>query len=550
MPFLRVPSLAAVLASFSLLPKGALATIFPGCSGGTLNGCPGTANCSVRYFRQNIDHFNWAPPLGRNTTTFLQRLFVNEQWWRPGGPIFFYFGNEDNVELYVNHSGLMWENAAEFQALLVFAEHRYYGKSMPFSPGVDGCMSWLTTEQALADFAVLIDSLQATYGSGRRLPVVGFGGSYGGMMAAWFRMKYPQSVDGVIAGSAPIWSFDGLDPPYDFNAFNTAVTFDASKAGGASDKCHASLKEAWPRILAASRSEKGRELLTRSFRTCAPIRPPDETSDDGLDIVQWAEGPWANMAMGNYPYPSSYLMHGESLLPAWPVRAACRHLEAANAADDASLFEAVREAAATQYNNTGTATCFNTLMRSGKVRMMRNLPERTVWRGKHVSTSPNTDCKGTWDYQWCTEMVQPFTMGTPKDMFYCPNGTFHRAVNCSHWDFEAEAARCETMWGVRPRKNWARVGLSSKQIQATSNIVFSNGLQDPWHGGGVLHNISNSVVAVVIKNGAHHIDLMFTDPADAAYPDIVAARNLERSHMRRWVDSASRRGVEETLYTV
>eukprot|EP00493_Phyllostaurus_siculus_P002697 UN02710 len=97
-------------------------------------------------------------------------------------------------------------------------------------------MSWLTTEQALADFAILIDNLQNTYGSGSRLPVVGFGGSYGGMMAAWFRMKYPQSVDGVIAGSAPIWSFDGLDPPYDFNAFNIAVTFDASKAGGATER--------------------------------------------------------------------------------------------------------------------------------------------------------------------------------------------------------------------------------------------------------------------------------------------------------------------------
>ena len=32
--------------------------------------------------------------------------------------IFFYFGNEDYVDLYVNHTGLMWENAAEFGAML------------------------------------------------------------------------------------------------------------------------------------------------------------------------------------------------------------------------------------------------------------------------------------------------------------------------------------------------------------------------------------------------------------------------------------------------
>jgi len=73
-----------------------------------------------------------------------------------------------------------------------------------------------------------------------------------------------------------------------------------------------------------------------------------------------------------------------------------------------------------------------------------------------------------------------------------------------------------------------------------TNIVFSNGLLDPWHGGGVLQNISDTVVAVLIKNGAHHIDLMFSDPVDKKYPDIIAARELERSHMHRWVKGAYR----------
>ena len=50
------------------------------------------------------------------------------------GAIWFYCGNEANVELYINATGLMWENAEAAGALLVFAEHRYYGETLIF-PG-------------------------------------------------------------------------------------------------------------------------------------------------------------------------------------------------------------------------------------------------------------------------------------------------------------------------------------------------------------------------------------------------------------------------------
>jgi lysosomal Pro-X carboxypeptidase len=72
----------------------------------------------------------------------------------------------------------MWENAEEFGAALVFAEHRFYGESKPFPDGTDKCLNWLTTEQAMADFAELIDHLKMTEDRFKKGAVVGFGGTH------------------------------------------------------------------------------------------------------------------------------------------------------------------------------------------------------------------------------------------------------------------------------------------------------------------------------------------------------------------------------------
>ncbi|KAK3266793.1 hypothetical protein CYMTET_24608 [Cymbomonas tetramitiformis] len=105
-----------------------------------VSGRPGTQNCTWLSFDQKIDHFNWAAPLG-GPMTFSQRYCKYDKYWKGAGrnatkgPIFFYVGNEDYVDLYVNNTGLMWENAQEFGALMIFAEHRYYGESLPFAEG-------------------------------------------------------------------------------------------------------------------------------------------------------------------------------------------------------------------------------------------------------------------------------------------------------------------------------------------------------------------------------------------------------------------------------
>ena len=106
-----------------------------------------TANCTEQHFEQRLDHFAQS-----TDATYSQRYYTYEGYFRKGGPIFFYTGNEADVGLYVNATGLIWENAEEFGAYVIFAEHRYYGESIPTRGSTTAGKGYphLSSEQARA----------------------------------------------------------------------------------------------------------------------------------------------------------------------------------------------------------------------------------------------------------------------------------------------------------------------------------------------------------------------------------------------------------------
>lgn len=116
--------------------------------------------------------------------------------------------------MFAENTGFIWENAPDLGAIVVFAEHRYYGKSLPFgnkSYDSPAHLGYLTSEQALADYSLLLEQINPKKNF-RQRPVIAIGGSYGGMLAAWFRMKYPHIVHGALAASAPILQFGDITP--------------------------------------------------------------------------------------------------------------------------------------------------------------------------------------------------------------------------------------------------------------------------------------------------------------------------------------------------
>ncbi|GFR48295.1 hypothetical protein Agub_g10174 [Astrephomene gubernaculifera] len=523
------------------------------------------------WYTQRLDHFRQHPG-GKEQPTFQQRYFICDRYWSqsPGGargPIFFYAGNEADVTLYVNATGLIWENAERFGALILFAEHRYYGETQPFGPdswSVDP--SYLSVEQALADYARLLWHLKRQLAA-ESSAVIAFGGSYGGMLAAWLRTKYPHLVAGAVAASAPVGAFPGV-PGWEPSRFWQVVTYDATASAGAASDCASNVRLGFQSVLNLGRTAAGRAMLSRLLRLCGEL--PDEEAV--LDVAYWLQGAFDAFAMGNYPYPSAYISDDPAHpLPAWPMRAACMHMSSilpapnttTSASSSASGFssssssaspssstsssssetstpataassaaashaasndtpqlasskfvEALRDAAGVLYNVTGDVSCYE------------------------VQTSgPAAGNQGPWDYQWCTELMGqelPYYPATGvSDMFWNQGGF--------NWDALDE--HCRQSWGVTPRADWSAFTYGGLNYRYASNIAFSNGLYDPWSSFGLLTNASDTVVAIIIPEGAHHLDLMYSHPADP--PSVTAARLTEMQLVRSWIEQHDARRRED-----
>jgi hypothetical protein len=328
------------------------------------------SNLTCSFFTQQLNHFD----LPKNSSgTYLQRYcyydgHVNTYDARNNShqaPVFLYVGNESPIETYINHTGLMWELAPHFGALVVFIEHRYEGESLPDSrttlpPIGRGCMAYSSSIQALADvahfiqntlFTSIIRPISPSSSTMKRRPVIAFGGSYGGMLAAWLRMKYPSMVTGAIAASAPIW---GLPMAMTLTESNTSTVIDSAAqivshglqqtyppkvtyynndystddTTETKNHCQHNLLSVWPLIKVLSHHDVGRKILEDKFRLCHAL--PNETihSNPAQKLIDWAQSPWFDLAEGSYPYPSSYISYAlthkaEVKLPSWPLQAAC-----------------------------------------------------------------------------------------------------------------------------------------------------------------------------------------------------------------------------------
>lgn len=221
-------------------------------------GFPNCPSCAyeTKWFEQNIDHFTFI-----NNATFKQRYLIDKSNWKPGSAIFFYCGNEADIELFARTMGLLWEIAPYFNAMLVFAEQRYQGRSLPF--GVKSLSDpmytgYLTSSQVLADYSKLIHFIKSNIAGAKDSPVVAFGGSLGGQYSAWLRMKYPSIIAGAIASSAPLFQFSA-----DCGTQYSLVTKAFEKDGGR--ECVEVIRRSWQILEQFSLKKEGLKFISKTF---------------------------------------------------------------------------------------------------------------------------------------------------------------------------------------------------------------------------------------------------------------------------------------------
>lgn len=479
--------------------------------------------CDPSYYDgQLVDHFS------TSTATYSQRYYENSTSFAgPGNPIFLILGGEGAVP---PSTGIFYPYvtdvlATRFNALVIEPEHRFYGESLPFgedSFATPENLALLTAPQALADAASLVTYVQQQNGCGVRgtsdyCPVVAVGGSYPGFLSMCMRLRYPALVDISYAASAPIFFYA---QQVDQNAYYQLITDVAEDTvSGCADSVRASL--------AAVVKLGDLDAAVEALGLCTPL--PAYMADDWatfLDelsmVVMYS---FANLNMANYPPSENTGLY--TACDAWvgaedPLTALSAFLNGyAQAKAPRHDLSPLHAALANQRRaGAGLAgSCYNMSLQ------LPDGPNATISGGDWSGDGTGADGMN-WDYQTSTLQVETIGTNNVTDMFLPREWTLD-------WLTEHASAR----FGVTPQPTaladaW---GFDHLAEMGATNIIFTNGLKDGWSVGGVHQNLSDTLLAIDLPNGAHHSDLAHTEPSDDDTADVQAAHAQIADILADWL---------------
>ena len=421
-----------------------------------------------------------------------------------------FFGGEGSVENFYNATGAIFEHAQALKAMVVFIEHRYYGESIPSEPA-NLRFHRLTVEQALADVAWYLHGLRKDLQcKDHECAVITLGGSYGGMLVAWFQQKYPHLSAGGIASSAPI-DFYPQDGRQDAFWDASLHTFEAFGAQG----CGQTLNDALALLRKTSTSSEGRQQITQRLGSCDSLQA-EITSGSKTEF--FIKGAVSTLAMLDYPVASDFV----TTLPANPVKVACQRLSHPN------LLQGLRQVLDLFLNATGGYRCYDFLAE------MVGRPTTGTLHGPSIPPD-----MGPWQYQACNEL--PMQSLTTDGMGFYP---------AADDQMSQISDSCQMRYGIRPRTSWLQVNFGGSDLHV-GNLFFTNGEKDPWRVGAPKpERIAKGldIQQHLIPEAAHHEDLRFDSLP--LRPKVSAAKQQALALMKRWIREFETKTLKETQFVL
>jgi len=441
-----------------------------------------------QYHVVDQDHFD-----GTNSKVWNQAYFVNDTFWKGDtkAPVFLCVGGEGpaldgSVVVASPHCNVAVEWLRETGAIMFAVEHRYYGcHNMSACPVTSlanpSALKFLSSRQALGDLAAFHHHATEKYNLKSTNKWVSFGGSYPGMLAGWFRLKFPHLVSASVSSSAPVLAQVDMVGYFDVTA--NAYTVDNNGVGG-SQACHNSIANGHSMIAKMWVSDEGRSKLASLFKLPSADWLKDQNNQRSFAGYGVAYFP----AQGNDPACT---------------RAACNIAKICVIMTDASIGDDVEKLAHLKAIQTDAGI----LEPDGP----KELPD-------------------FWGYQTCTEFAFYQTCEVGSKCFFVQGLA----------TLDSEMSFCTSEFGIPAKKVYANVEYTNDYYgglnSGGSRILSPNGEVDPWHALAILNSSDPERLPTIwVKGASHHAWTHPTLSTDQS--SVVQARKAIKMQVTKWLQA-------------
>jgi len=444
-----------------------------------------------QWFTQPLDHFDPA-----DLRHWKQRYFVNDTFYKAGGPVFLMIGGEGRADPIWMLMGQWIEYAKQYNALCLQLEHRYYGSSHPTSDLSTENLEYLSSEQALADLANFVIGMSASLGLDNN-KWIAFGGSYPGSLAAWFRLKYPHLVHASIASSAPIFA------KLNFYEYLEVVSDSLDKAVPG---CTDSVSSATLDIQKLLVDDKGVRQIKEQFKLCDDI--DSGNTDDIANLFNNLAGNFENVVQYNKDNREFEGAIGTNVT----IDVICGLMTDTSKGSPLARYALV---------NALTLETYSQKCLDFKYNKMISQLQDVSWNSSVAEGGRQ------WMYQTCTEFG------------YYQSSDYDKQPFGRTFPIRFSVKQCKDIFGAKFTEDFINTAIRRTNTMyggydlSVTRVVFPNGSTDPWHALGITIDLGPTSPAIFIMDAAHCANMYPDSPSDT--PQLKSARLKIRNLIGQWL---------------